>query len=253
MAPLMSKTADAVQRWLWRRGVHVARSAPNRFAAIPEALRQLHRRGYRPRVVIDGGANVGRFTSIAHELFPDAAFNLIEPQPGCAPFLDALTRRVPSAAIFPLALTSPGVEQVRMLGAEADSHGESAWVVEGDTSAQTMTLPATTLDGLFAGRYTRADRVLLKLDLEGQELNALRGAERLLTIVELVLSEVRFFEIHHSGQPAFRDIAEFLWARGFELYDVAALMPRARDGRLYLGDVVFVRRDSALLEDVAWQ
>src|SRR4051812_30018490 len=101
MTPAISTIADAAQRWLWRRGIHVARSAPNRFAAIPALLAQLHARGYQPRAVIDGGANVGRFTSIAHEHFPGAAFKLIEPQPGCAPFLSELARRIGLATTFP--------------------------------------------------------------------------------------------------------------------------------------------------------
>jgi FkbM family methyltransferase len=251
MTKLVPAAGDAVQRMLRRFGLHVSRSDPNRFAAIPVVLAHLHCSGYRPRVVIDGGANVGRWTSMAHALFEDASFHMIEPQPGCAAFLDRVRQRLPRVSLHAVALSAPGVESVRMTHIAVDSHSEGAFVTD-DPAIATTALPAATLDGLFADRVTRSDRVFLKLDLEGQELNALLGAERLLPLVEVILCEVRFFDIDRSGCAVFGHVAEYLWARGFEVYDVAALNPRVRDNRLSFGDVVFVRRDSALREDVNW-
>ena len=94
---------------------------------------------------------------------------------------------------------------------------------------------------------------LLKLDLEGHEAVALRGAARLLAVVEVVVSEVQFFPISDNGRPVFADMAGLLRGRGFELYDFACLAPRPRDLRLRMGDVVFARRDSSLLADRSWQ
>jgi FkbM family methyltransferase len=50
--------------------------------------------------------------------------------------------------------------------------------------------PATTLDGLFAVLVQSGDRALLKLDIEGHEIEALRGATSVLDRVEVVVSEV---------------------------------------------------------------
>ena len=252
MRAVALKAGDRIQRWLQRFGLHVSRGAPNRFAAIPAALAHLHRRGFRPTVVIDGGANVGRWTSTAHALFSDAAFHMVEPQPTCVALLEDLRRRLPRTTLSAVALAAPGVERVRMIGVAPGGLSEGAFVTD-DPDAEATTLPASTLDALFADRITAADRVFLKLDLEGQELNALRGAERLLPSVDVVLCEVHFFDPYRSGCAVFGQVADFLAARGFEVYDIAALMPRARDGRLNVGDVVFARSDSALCQDVSWQ
>jgi hypothetical protein len=37
-----------------------------------------------------------------------------------------------------------------------------------------------------------------------------------------------------------------------ELFDVASLTSRPRDGRLRMGDIVFVRRNTPLVRDVSW-
>lgn len=111
---------------------------------------------------------------------------------------------------------------------------------------------AATLDALFAGRVELADRALLKLDLENHEIPALRGASRLLESVEVILTELQFFEINNNGRPVFTDFVDFLQEHGFNLYDFACLSPRPRDMRLRQGDVIFVRRDSELVADHSW-
>jgi len=55
-----------------------------------------------------------------------------------------------------------------------------------------------------------------------------------------------------SRRPIFSDVLGFLRDRGFELYDVASLSARPRDGRLRQADGVFVRRESPLSSGRSW-
>ena len=96
------------------------------------------------------------------------------------------------------------------------------------------------------------DRVLLKLDLEGHEADALAGATTLLSSVEVLVTETQIYEIERNGRPVFADFIRILNERGFVFYDVAALASRPRDGRLRTGDVIFVPRGRALAGDNRW-
>jgi hypothetical protein len=71
-------------------------------------------------------------------------------------------------------------------------------------------------------------------------------------VAEVIVTEVQFFEINGNGLPTFADVLAFLRDREFDLYDLAALAPRERDGRLKMGDAVFVSRRSPLVEDLRW-
>ena len=234
-------------------GYRVERWRPaNRFNAMGEALELLRLRAFHPRVVIDAGANVGDWTRMALDVFPKAAVHLIEPQPACQPALERLARTSSSLTVHPVALTEPGRPRVRLTGGANDG-GTGVHVMLPQESDAELECPATTLDDLFGGRVTRADRPLLKLDLEGHELSALCGALALLDVIEVLVIEVQLYDINDSGViPVFRDVFRFLDDHGFELYDVAAMGGRRRDARLCMMDPVFARKDGPLCADRSW-
>jgi len=243
---------DAGRATLRRAGFVVHRWPGNRFDAMEDALRLLHRSGFRPRIVIDCGANCGQWFDVAARVFADADFHLIEPQSYCWPALERRSESHGRTHLHRTVVTAPGRTMVGM--ARGGSEGNTgAFVVSADEATPVdVESPATTLDRLLAARVTAGDRALLKLDIEGHELPALEGASDLLERVEVVVSEVRFFDIDRHGRPQFGDVAAFLGARGFALFDFAALGSRARDLRLRIGDAIFVRRDSPLEQDVSW-
>jgi hypothetical protein len=79
---------------------------------------------------------------------------------------------------------------------------------------------------------------------------ALAGLERTLAKTEVILTEVSFFAQRY--EPTILELMTWLDRKGFVLYDIAALSARARDGRARQGDLIFVRRTSALAADTAW-
>jgi FkbM family methyltransferase len=246
----MKRIAKRVQGVLRRFGYHVGRLPANRFVAMEDTLRGLRHRGFQPDLIIDAGANVGRWAQLADRIFPDVELHLVEPQPGCHAELRRLAARHGRCHLHAVALAPPGVSVVAMVGTSETGRSEGAWVNR--TGRGDFDMPAATLDALFATKVAAARRPLLKLDLEGYELPALAGALQVLPQIEILISEVNFFDIEGSGMTVFGDLTALMRDAGFTLYDFAALAGRPRDGRLSLGDAVYVRNDSELLRDVRW-
>lgn len=216
-----------------------------------ETLGQLVRLGFLPDVIVDAGANVGQWSTLASGIFPSARFHLIEPQPGCWPLLEAAFGSS-RFALHRAALTAPGVTEVRMISATTDRRNTGAYVASGpETRGEAYA--STTLDRLIGPLSAASDRMLLKLDVEGHEISVLEGAAGLLPRVDVIVTEVTFYDVHRSGTITFTDVLSHLSARGFDLYDFAALAPRPRDNRLRMGDAVFVRRGTPLLDDANWE
>jgi FkbM family methyltransferase len=86
---------------------------------------------------------------------------------------------------------------------------------------------------------------LLKLDVQGAELDVLRGAERLLKDILVIHSEVEFYPIYR-GQPLFDSVFEFLTSHDFEIFDLLRQTKYSYQGadeqleRLLWAEAIFV-------------
>ena len=222
----------------------------NRFQAINECLISLAIRGFEPHKIIDGGANVGEFALHAASIFPQATIHLVEPQPACTGALSQLARdhrfHIHGVALgaedgfIELAIDPAGVSTGAHILPEK-SH---------PTNGARVQVQVARIDTLFASEIASEDRCLLKLDLQGWELEALKGAEQMLERTEVILCEVSFFA--QAYEPSIEQLVQFLEARGYALYDIASIAARQRDNRAHQGDFVFARRDSPLMADTAW-
>lgn len=230
----------------------VRRKQVNRFAGVEEALASMKSRGFAPDAVIDGGANMGNFSEFALGLFPGTIVHAIEPQPGCQEALDRLQARSSGRLmVHPVALCSPEHEGATLtLATDESATSTGAHVSQNSTSGRTVDVPSITLDTLLAQSLRPGGRVLLKLDLQGYELHALRGAITTLEYCEAVLTEVSFYT--QAYEPPISSIVALLAEKGFELYDIAAIYARPRDDRPRQGDMIFARLGSSIAADTNW-
>ena len=227
--------------------------ALNRFESISDGLGLLSRFGFKPTQIIDAGANVGDFAIMAHAHFPRARVHMIEPQPACAEALLSLCRR--SAFSFhSFALVAPehsGRNIGFLVMPGAVTTGARIADRSDDQKVERVEVEARSLDDIMAANLSREERLFLKLDLEGHELEALKGARRVLQSAEVVLAESALF-----GDPAPTNsplqLATFLAEHGFSLYDVLSISGRPRDKRALQCDLLFVKDSSSIGVDRRW-
>jgi hypothetical protein len=111
-----------------------------------------------------------------------------------------------------------------------------------------LRLPMATLDGLIARSASRqlADStVLIKLDVQGFEVEILRGGPRMLRAAELVILETSLLP-YNEGGVLFSEVVQFMANHGLVVYDFCGQFRRQTDHTLFQTDVAFARFESEL-------
>jgi FkbM family methyltransferase len=214
---------------------------------------------HRTITLFDCGANRGCWTRAAFETFPNAVVHshIFEPSARNHAFM---TDRHHGLIFTPAQQANIAVNRT----AVGDTAGELELYADWDGSwlgslikrpdirtTQSETVPVITIDQ-YAEEHGIGQIDILKLDVEGWELHALKGAQRLLNAgaVKLVLFE--FSSINVFSRTFFHDFWSMLTPLGFEFFflsEDASLTPVTHyDGRWeqFAGTVVYIARHTSL-------
>lgn len=195
--------------------------------------------GLSPATVFDVGAAYGAFTLDCHRVFPDANYILVEPLEEYRPFLEAVSRSVPRAQyVLAAASAAPGE---LVMNVHPDLVGSSVYLENEDSNVNGVprVVQAIALDSLLKS-CGAIPPFLLKIDVQGAELDVLSGAREVLEGTEYALLEASFFQFF-TGGPEFYDVVTFMEARGFVAYDMCGFLYRPLDNALSQADIAFVK------------
>jgi FkbM family methyltransferase len=227
------RAALAVNRLLGRFGLQLTRARPRRDS-LPAVLRHLRDRGLRPATVIDGGAAFGEWTATCRAVWPEARYLAVEPLAELQRFLDGV-ELVPAALGRASGTTTFYVHADLSASSTFEEHEE-------DLEQKPREVACVTVDELVSERDASGP-FLVKLDLQGAELEALSGAVETLRATEAVVLEATLLPVFLGG-PELGDVVAFLRERGFVPYEIFDLRYRPLDGALVQADLVFVPETS---------
>lgn len=207
--------------------------------AEPYVFRQFKSNGYYPDTIIDVGAFEGFWTQRLARIFPESRFILIDALELNRDQLESLDVEDKSVHIAVLSYDRGIEKEFYQSGAASSYYEDKSGEVENIETKET-----TTLDDIVGEQET--GEILLKLDVQGAELDVLRGASDTLDQVTFIYLETSLVEFN-EGAPEFSQIVEGLYDLGYELYDVST---QHREGaRLIQLDVLFVDEDIERVDD----
>jgi FkbM family methyltransferase len=200
------------------------------------------------KTVLDVGANVGDFAKLAREVFPDAAIYSFEPLPDCFAQLrsalpgdvnffpiEAGVGRRDEALDFYRSFHSPSSSFLKM----EELHKEAFPYTSDGQAQEPLKIQVRTLDGLLADKEIE-EPILLKIDVQGFELEAIAGATKALERSKVVVIEMSFANLY-EGQPLFHDVYEEMYRHGFRFHGSLAQMHHPATGEVVQTDAIFVK------------
>jgi len=214
------------------------------FDPVHASLRRLASWGYSPDFIVDAGASTGVWSCVASRVFPAARFVLVEPllsrhdEQSIAFNLEAIEHH----AVCECALGDHEYDASVRIGANV--FGTSLLTSE-DPADPEVLIPVRTLDAL-SGELGLGGRGILKLDIQGAELEALQGARRLLAdAIDAVVVEVSL-DPPLASIPSYDEVHGLLQELGFTLFDDAGSYREPGTGMLIQKDFLYMRSDHRL-------
>jgi FkbM family methyltransferase len=215
-------------------------------------LEDISDRGVNFKYILDVGANLGEWTRMAKEVFPDSVIYMIEPLSEMELNLKKVCEDFPGTKYFPNGAGSK-IENHVMTTWGDDLAGANCLVVENEylkSINKQRIIQIITIDSLIEIGEIEIPE-LVKLDIQGFELEALKGATKLFGNTEVFILETSLFEFT-SGNPILSEVIIFMAERGYEIYDLPGFLRRPFDGALAQIDVCFAKRQGILRASNAW-
>lgn len=217
---------------------------PLRFGVAAAVEHDLFFKNQNFNTIVDVGANTGQFSLVMRKNFPRAKIIAFEPlkKPYSiykSVFFDDANIRVINSAIAP----HNGVAKIFV--SEKDDSSSLLEISElqnevfpGTSAVDTEEVSTGPL-ALFINKEEIKGRALLKLDVQGFELEVLKGSEDLLTLFDMVYCECSFYELY-TGQALAPSIITFMKDKNFVLHGFNNVQYDT-DGRTIQADFVFCK------------
>ena len=211
-------------------------------------MRRIKTHGIVPLQIVDIGAAKGLWTRECLEVFPDANYFLIDPLEENIAALEKLQQNKSNINLWIGAL-GPKPETLNLYVHEDQSSFFQSEYSKSNQSS-TRTIEVRTLDS-----FTEDDTIqppdMIKADVQGFELEVLKGAEKCLENTQLLLLEVSYRKIYENS-PLIHDVISFVASKGFRVFDVCSYIQRPLDNELAQSDILFVKNNSPIFSNQGW-
>jgi FkbM family methyltransferase len=199
--------------------------------------------GAQVQIVFDIGANRGDVAEYYQAIFPQATVFAFEPFPESFNILKERFSNNNRVKCFQYAVAADATPKTFYVNKNVDTNSllkPKATGLSSDVQVSNQSIievPCVTLDEFCAEKNINSIDIL-KMDIQGGEFDALKGAAGLLErqSIGLIYSETYFVEQYES-QPLFHDISKLLFGYRYALQDI--YNPIYGKGSIAWADVIF--------------
>jgi len=174
--------------------------------------------------IIDIGANKGQFSLVARKKFPKARIDSFEPLSEAADVFDKVFKNDNNTFLHRMAIGKKEDMATIHVSNKDDSSSllpigkNQIALFPGTEELEQRSIKVAPLERII-GRNDIQQPAMLKIDVQGYELEALYGCQSLFDKISYIYCECSFFELY-EGQALTHEIIDFLNQNGFKLSGV---------------------------------
>lgn len=201
---------------------------------------KLKERGFAPKTVVDGGYAIGEWTNTIRHVFPELKVLAAEPNATATPAFEDDIVSLENVLFW--SEDNVSIPFYKSMNSSGWCTGDSAFRElshhYGENNTIIEEIPTITINSM--AKKHGIDKIdIIKLDVQGAELECLRGASDYLHMVDFVELECPVVA-YNAGAPTLYEIFKFM-ENQFEVYDIIELHRAFTDPRadLIQIDIVF--------------
>ena len=228
-------------------GYEIHKTAANQYETQKKLLSCL---GIFEPTIFDVGAHIGETAEHYKATYSVSRIYCFEPFPASVKKLVERYKADNSVAVVPLAVSdSPGSRLFHVNGRDATNsllprpEKNRRYYPRNAGLKEKIQVDVTTIDD-FVAKQNIEDIHILKMDIQGGELMALRGAIDTVTNMRIpIIYTEAMFVPHYQDNPLLNEVWSFLADLSYSLLNVYDLH-WAANGQLRYGDALFVSQET---------
>jgi len=197
----------------------------------------------KPEYILDIGCGHGEWFLKCVNFFPESKYLLFDGNKLNENKLNLLKKKYTNIN-YKICLLSNTVKQIKFFNM---GYGSSIYEEKTNFSRKIEYINSSTLENELAFLNINSSSNIIKLDVQGSEIDILEGLGKNISFFEIVILETSVKE-YNEGAPLFIDVINFMDKKNYSLYDICDLKRLGLERSFLIQlDAVFIRKNSSIL------
>ena len=196
-----------------------------------------------PEYILDIGCGHGEWFLKCINFFPNSKYLLFDANKLNENKLAILKKKYINI-IYKICLLSNSIKQLKFFNM---GYGSSIYEEKTNFSRKIEYIKSSTLENELSSLNITSSNNMIKLDVQGSEIDILKGLGNKINCFEIIILETSVKE-YNKGAPLFVDVINFMNEKNYSLYDVCDLKRLGLNNSFLIQfDAVFIRKNSSIL------
>ncbi len=197
-----------------------------------------------PDFILDIGCGYGEWFLKCHKFFPNSKYLLYDANKHNQSKLDNLKNKYPSIT-YKICLLSDDIKNLEFYNM---GYGSSVYEEKTNFERTIEKITSTTLDVELKNLPINTSNNIIKLDVQGSEIDILKGLNDKINLFEVIILETSIKE-YNKNSPLFFNVINYMDSNDFYFYDLCDLKRLGNKNSILVQfDSIFVRKNSKLLD-----
>ena len=207
-------------------------------------LKSLKNKNFNPNYIVDVGCGHGEWTKKMMKFFENSNFVLFDANEDNKKKLDQLVIENKNI-MYHITLLSDDNKDYEFFKM---GYGSSVYEEQTTHKREVKNIKSQRLIDVLPSDLKKSNNNMIKLDVQGSELNILKGLDDLINKFEIIILETSLHN-YNKGAPLFNEVLTFMTNKNYKLYDLFDFKRLGNDESFLLQfDCVFVRNESKISE-----